>query len=338
MNGRLLGLVVLVWAALFSAAAAHEIRPAYLQIEETAPARYLVLWKVPATGDRALDIQPEFDPGLVLSPIGAPTLLDGFAIWRFALTDPGGPSGRGLPGTRVSVPRLPETAVDALVSVSLLDGTRHALMLRPREASAEIPRTPSVLDVAATYTRLGVEHILLGIDHLMFVAALMLVVRGWRMLAATITAFTVAHSITLAMAALGRVSLPPPPVEALIAVSILLVAVEAVRLRRGETSLAARSPWVVAFAFGLLHGFGFACALAEIGLPQAQAAPALLFFNVGVELGQLAFVAVCLCVASALRAAVGAQAVARAPVVAAYAIGTLAAFWAIERTAAVIAG
>jgi hydrogenase/urease accessory protein HupE len=196
--------------------------------------------------------------------------------------------------------------------------------------------------VAATYLRLGVEHILFGFDHLLFVLALVILVRGWRRVAVTVTAFTIAHSITLAAATLGFVNVPGPPVEAAIALSIMLVSVEILNARGGKPSLTARLPWLVAFSFGLLHGFGFAGALAEVGLPQHAIPVALLFFNLGVEIGQLAFVAAVLTAGGLFRTAMALRlepaplrrTVNRLDVIAAYAIGTVAAFWLIERTSA----
>jgi hypothetical protein len=234
-----------------------------------------------------------------------------------------------LPGTELRIDGPGRITIDTLVNVSLLDGTHHSFLLRPREPAVTIPEAPSASAVVQTYTRLGVQHILEGVDHLTFVAALMLIVCSWPMLLKTVTAFTVAHSIMLALATFGYVSLPPPPVETLIALSILLVAVEAIHLRRGRASLATRWPWIIAFAFGLLHGFGFAGALVEIGLPQIDIPLALLFFNVGAELGQLAFIAMPLALVALLHRLVALPSA--APVAAACGIGTIATFWVFER-------
>jgi hydrogenase/urease accessory protein HupE len=205
-----------------------------------------------------------------------------------------------------------------------------------------VQAVPGAGEVAATYLRLGVEHILFGLDHLLFVLALVILVRDWRRVAVTVTAFTIAHSMTLAAATLGFVNVPGPPVEATIALSIMLVCVEILNARRGKPSLTARLPWLVAFSFGLLHGFGFAGALAEVGLPQHAIPAALLFFNLGVEIGQLAFVAAVLAAGGLFRTAMALRlepaliqrTVNRLDVFAAYAIGTVAAFWLIERTSA----
>ncbi|WP_217626429.1 HupE/UreJ family protein [Alloyangia pacifica] len=321
---RLFSILILCLCALAPEARAHEIRPAFLQIDEVAPQRYDLLWKVPTRDGMVQNIRPAFDPALTLTPVPGETLVEGFVLFRYGLT-----GDAGLLGTELRIDGLDRTTIDTLVNVALLDGTHHSFLLRPRETSVTIPEVPSAWAVVQTYTRLGVQHILEGVDHLTFVAALMLIVRGWPMLLKTVTAFTVAHSITLALATFGYVSLPPPPVETLIALSILLVAVEAIHLRRGRSSLATRWPWIVAFAFGLLHGFGFAGALVEIGLPQGDIPLALLFFNVGVELGQLAFIGVLLVLVAVLRRLVALPRA--APVAAAYGIGTIATFWVFER-------
>ncbi|NVK44067.1 MAG: HupE/UreJ family protein [Oceanospirillaceae bacterium] len=270
------------------------------------------------------DIRPAFAPGFTLTPQPGGAIVNGFVIFRYSLA-----GDASLPGTRVRIEGLDRTTIEAMVNITQLDGTHHSFLLRPRQSSVQVPEVPSAWTVVKNYTRLGVEHILAGLDHLAFVAALMLIVHGWPMLLKTVTAFTLAHSITLGLATLGYLSLPPPPVETLIALSILLVAVEAIHLRRGRHSLATRWPWVIAFAFGLLHGFGFAGALMEIDMPQGDIPLALLFFNVGVELGQLLFITVLLLfLASVRRLIVLPRA---APIGAAYGIGALAAFWVLER-------
>ncbi|HEX5939192.1 MAG TPA: HupE/UreJ family protein, partial [Dehalococcoidia bacterium] len=202
----------------------------------------------------------------------------------------------------------------------------------PSSPQATIPASQSGWRVAATYLGQGIEHILFGFDHLLFVAALLLIIGDWSVLVKTITAFTVAHSITLTLATLGLVTLPSGPVEVLIALSILLVAVEAVRMRRGETSLTISWPWIAAFAFGLLHGFGFAGALLALGLPQGDIPLALFSFNVGVEVGQLIFVAAILLALRVVRSFIAIPT--HAFMVAAYAIGSIASFWVIERVGA----
>lgn len=308
---------------------AHQLRLAYLQLNETAADTYDVLWKVPANGDSlrlALTVQLPAQCNALSEPRGS---IDGAAhTARWRIGCPG-----GLSGGRIQVIGLTEAAADALVRIEYLDGSDQVARL-----VADVPAftiTPALggLQVAATYLGLGIEHILLGIDHLLFVLALLLIVRGTRRLVATVTAFTLAHSITLAAATLGLLRIPIAPVEAVIALSIVFVASEILRLQRGQASLTAQAPWLVAFAFGLLHGFGFASALSEIGLPQNRIPVALLFFNLGVEVGQLLFVAGVLAARRSLRVIMESlpRWVERVPP---YVIGSVAMFWVIQRLAA----
>ena len=230
----------------------------------------------------------------------------------------------------VRIDGLESTMTDALVRIEFIDGGEWVGRLTPGAPQATIPARQGGWDVAATYLKLGVEHIMLGVDHLLFVLALILIAPNTRQLIMAITAFTAAHSITLAAATLGFVNVPPPPVEAAIALSIAFVAAEIIRAREGKAGIAARAPWLVAFAFGLLHGFGFAGALSEVGLPAGHIPLALLFFNVGVEIGQLLFVAVVLGLAALFR-------LARRPLPrwaalrSALSHWSLAMFWVIQR-------
>jgi len=245
--------------------------------------------------------------------------------WRLRLLAP-------LRGRLLHVDGLTSTMTDVLVRIQFADGASWVTRLTPQAPQVRIPEHQGRGSVAVIYLVLGVEHILLGIDHLLFVLALLLITSGIRRLALTITAFTLAHSITLALATLGFVRMPPPPVEAVIALSIVFVAAEILRARRGEEGLTARAPWIVAFTFGLLHGFGFAGALAEIGLPAGQIPLALFFFNVGVEVGQLVFVAAILAIiAMARRTRV--ELPHWAALAPPYAIGCIAMFWVIQRVA-----
>jgi hydrogenase/urease accessory protein HupE len=240
----------------------------------------------------------------------------------------------GLAGKRIEFAGLQATITDVLVRVQLRDGAYSTTLIHPSQPWLEIAAAQGSLSVAATYVRHGAEHILYGYDHLLFILALLLIVRSVRVLLWTITAFTIAHSITLALATLGVVHVPGPPVEASIALSILLLAAEIVRLQRGEQSLTARWPWVVAFCFGLLHGFGFASALSDIGLPRGDIPVALFAFNVGVELGQIAFIAAVLgTIALARRLTLAASIERYALRAAPFGIGALAAFWFFDRLA-----
>jgi hypothetical protein len=239
----------------------------------------------------------------------------------------------GLDGQTLAVDGLAATLTDVLVRIERQDGASSTHRLTPAAPSVVLTGAPDGTAVAATYLRLGVEHILLGFDHLLFVLALLILVGPTRRLIGTVTAFTVAHSLTLAAATLGLVHVPSAPVEATIALSIAFVAAEIVHARQGRVSLTEQRPWIVAFAFGLLHGLGFAGALAAVGLPPRAIPVALLFFNVGVEVGQLLFIGAVLAVGAVVRRLAlpwPAWAWRLAP----WGIGTLAAYWTIERVAA----
>jgi hypothetical protein len=322
-------LICLAIAALTTPAGAHEVRPAYLALEEVSPGEFDVLFKTPMRGDMRLDLSVAFSGRVeALTPVVSRVTGDAMVqSWRLRAMEP-------LAGQSILIDGLRTTMTDALLRVGFAGGGTFVERLTPSAPQATVPAIQSGIDVAATYLAQGIEHILFGFDHLLFVAALLLIIRDWRVLIKTITAFTIAHSITLTLATFGLVTLPSGPVEALIALSILLVAAEAVRMRRGETSLAITWPWVVAFAFGLLHGFGFAGALRELGLPQGDIPLALFSFNVGVEVGQLIFVAAILFVVAGLRRIVAIPKEALA--VPAYAIGIIAAFWVIERVGATL--
>jgi hydrogenase/urease accessory protein HupE len=309
-------------------AGAHEVRPAYLELHEDKAGEFQVLWKTPMRGDLRLSLSPVFSGKTqALTPVAA-RQAGGAAVqtWRFKAIDQ-------LRGQTLRIDGLEATMTDALVRAEFADGTSWTKRVSPQEPAVAIPLRQTAGAVAVEYAKLGVEHILLGIDHLLFVLALLLITHGGWKLVKTVTAFTVAHSITLALAALGLVQVPQAPVEAVIALSIVFVATEILHAQRGREGIAVRAPWLVAFAFGLLHGFGFAGALAEIGLPQGQIPLALLFFNVGVELGQLLFIAAVLSFIMLVR-----RVRFRFPDWAArvppYVIGTVAMFWVIQRVAA----
>lgn len=330
---RLLTAVWLLLAILAGQARAHDLRPAYLGITETAPESYSVLWKAPALGDRRLAIYPKLPEGAKeTTPRNGVFLSDAY-VERWTVRAP-----TGFAGQTIAIDGLPESRTDVLVRIERLNGKTSTARLTPASSSFEVPAVQGWEQVAVAYLWLGVEHILLGVDHLLFVLALVMLVRGWKQIALTITAFTVAHSITLAAATLGFIDVPGPPVEAAIALSIVLVAVEVVNSANGRESLTVRFPWLVAFVFGLLHGLGFAGALSEVGLPEHAIPVALLFFNIGVELGQLVFVAVVMALFAILRWL--ALALLRADPSwfqerlrfgGAYCIGGIASFWLMER-------
>jgi hydrogenase/urease accessory protein HupE len=312
-------------------ACAHEVRPAYLQIDEVASGRYHLLWRTPVLAGMRLPVVLRLPGDIhdVVEP-AVQELSDSLVERRVLDAVPG-----GLAGHRIEFVGLQATITDVLVRVQLLDGTHSTTLVRPSKPWIDIAASQGPLTVAAAYLSHGIEHILLGFDHLLFVLALILIVRSARVLLWTITAFTLAHSITLSLATLRVVHVSGPPVEAAIALSIILLACETVRLRRGEPSATARWPWAVAFTFGLLHGFGFAGALIDIGLPQSDIPLALLSFNIGVEIGQLIFIGCVLVVLAVAKRIDFPLAIERHALSAAtYVIGTMAAFWFIERLAA----
>jgi hydrogenase/urease accessory protein HupE len=305
----------------------HEVRPAYMSIQASGggqtPDRFLVTWRKPVDGEVRLDIEPVLPSHC--ADIGETTMwLDsGIEVTQRLVSCPG-----GIDGHDVRIAGLEATVTDVLMRYERRDATTQVARLTPDQPDVELTAAESRERVAITYAVLGIEHILGGIDHLCFVLALLMIVDGWRRLVATITAFTAAHSITLIAATLGLVSVPQRPVEAVIALSIVFVAMEIVHWRSGHPNLTRSAPWVVAFAFGLLHGFGFAGALSDVGLPAHAVPTALLFFNLGVEIGQLLFVGALLAVWAALRRLTWPRWAWRVPV---YAIGVAAAFWTVER-------
>jgi hydrogenase/urease accessory protein HupE len=316
-----------LWLFWAGAAAAHEIRPVFLDLRETLPGRFDVTWKRPVFNGRPLAVAPRFAAGCTLAHAGASRMTGSFAVERTILTCP-----QGLAGTTISFDGLTGAMVDGLVRVQFASGEMVTGRVLPSRPAFTTPRQSSAAHVLATYLRLGVEHILLGYDHLLFVLALVLFVGQWRRLLVTATAFTAAHSITLSLAALGIVHVPVPPVEALIALSILLLAVELLQARDDPSRAAGLRPASLAFAFGLLHGLGFASALADIGLPQHEIPLALFAFNLGVEVGQVTFIAALLG-AGWLARGLAAPRRRQAYTAATYAIGGLAAFWTIDRIA-----
>lgn len=308
---------------LIKDAGAHEVRPAYLLIQQTAPERFDVLWRVPARGELRLGIYAQLPEHC--KPLAEPRVFNQNAILveRWTAHCLG-----GLSGHSVYIEGLSATLTDVLARFERLDGTTQVSRLTPSEPSFVVTDAQSWLELATTYGILGFEHILLGVDHLLFVLALLIIVSGFGKLVATVTAFTLAHSLTLGAATLGWVNVPQSPVEAVIALSILFVAIEIVHWKQGRPGITRRKPWLVAFVFGLLHGFGFAGALSEIGLPEHAIPLALLFFNLGVESGQLAFIVIAYGVWWALGKIQWPESAWRIPV---YGIGAMAGFWTIER-------
>jgi hypothetical protein len=327
------------WALAFAAwlmaalpAAAHEVRPALLQIVQTGASDYDVTWKQPMVGDMAVHLVPHLSGGALDKPPASEEAAPGFLIrsWRVR-------GGAPLEGQTVSVEGLPLSVTDVLLRVTTARGEEVDSVLRPAAPSQTLRLSGPQGIAVPGYLRLGVEHILTGFDHLLFVLGLLLLIGpNWRVVKA-ITAFTAAHSITLALAALGYVSLPSALIEALVALSIVFVACELLPAPGREDTLTRRKPWIIAFAFGLLHGLAFAGALREIGLPPKATPQALFLFNVGVEIGQLMFIAAAI---SAMRLYAWVErrlAWSRpgwAHAAPAYGIGALASYWLIERTLA----
>jgi len=327
----LIGLLVAP-ACWLSPASAHEVRPAYLQIDQIGPDRYDVLWRTPVLSGQRLPVVLKFPDDATNMTEPSERLLPDSLVERRVVSIPG-----GIAGKRIDFVGLQATITEVLARIHSQDGGTSTTIVRPSRPWLDVPAAQGWFEIAVTYVRQGIEHILFGFDHLLFVAALLLIVRDWRVLIKTITAFTIAHSITLTLATFGWVTLPPAPVEAMIALSILLVAAEIVRKERGETSPTITWPWIVAFAFGLLHGFGFAGALLELGLPRSDIPLALFSFNVGVEVGQLLFIGAVLAAFHASRVlfALSSEiARRRAFVSMAYAIGGIAAVWSVERLSA----
>ena len=306
---------------------AHETRPAYLEIKETSPSHYDILWRTPVNAGMRLPIvlQLPADAKNVSSPV-VQELTDSL-VERRSVEVPG-----GLAGKRIEFVGLQGTITDVLVRVELLDGRESTTIVHPSQSWYEMNATQSRWAVAGTFIVQGIRHISLGADHLLFLLGLLLIVKDRWMLLKTVTAFTVAHSITLGIATLGYANAPVIPLNAAIALSILFLGPEIVRVWRGETSFTLRHPWVVAFAFGLLHGFGFAGALTSAGLPRTELPLALLTFNVGVEIGQLGFILLVLLLERSFRVLQ-----VRWPywvqALPGYTVGSLGAFWTIQRVA-----
>ena len=334
MTGRrLLAGMLLALLALLPAAHAHETRPIYLELKETAPGQYGVLWRTPVLSGMRLPVALKLPDGVrnVREPV-VQELTDSLLERR---TIDAGPAG--LASRRIEFPGLQFTITDVLVRVERRDGSVTTELVRPTRPWLELAAPRGTLATAGVFLAQGVEHILLGVDHLLFVLGLLLIVRTPWMLVKTITAFTVAHSVTLAVATFGIASVPAAPLNAAIALSILFLAPEILRYERGETSFTIRHPWVVAFAFGLLHGFGFASGLSAIGIPPGEIPLALLTFNVGVEIGQLAFVALVLLLTRAFS-----QLDVHWPrpvqLLPGYLVGVLGAFWTIQRVVMMMKG
>jgi len=325
MRRRLTFKVALVMLALVQNVSAHEVRPAYLELRQTDGGMYAVLWKVPAVGEMRLSIHTRFPENC--KPVGEVTSYRGSDSYaeHLNIACPGGLNGR-----TIAIDGLAATMTDVLVRIEFTDGATWTQRLKPSVPAAMIPKTASRLQTAGVYLKLGVEHILSGVDHLMFVLALIILTCGGWKLVKTVTAFTLSHSVTLTAATLGFVHVPQQPVEAVIALSVVFVATDIVKVRSGIKSITASAPWMVALSFGLIHGLGFAGGLSDAGLPALHIPTALLFFSLGVESGHFLFIGVLLSLIALARHV-------RIPfprwteLVPPYAIGGVAMFWVIQR-------
>jgi hydrogenase/urease accessory protein HupE len=326
---RLAGLCLLLLTAGFAGQpAAHELQPSSFELRQLTPERYEIIWRAPTYYRKPHPARLQLPDNW--QPAGAAKvtrLADGALHRRLVDIPPD-----SVDGAIIRFAGLEATITDVFARFVWLDGTETTAIARPSQPWLEVVAQRSAWQVAWDYTLLGMDHILSGFDHLTFVLALLLIVSGARRLLITITSFTLAHSITLAAATLGVLWVPGAPVEATIALSILFLASELVKVNRGQPSLTASYPWIVAFVFGLLHGFGFAGALGDIGLPQNEIPLALLMFNIGVELGQLLFVAFILAIVMILNR-LRREWPAWTRQIPAYGIGGIAAFWLIERIA-----
>jgi hydrogenase/urease accessory protein HupE len=321
---------VLVFIAGWPAtASAHEVRPAYLQLRQTGTDTYDALWKVPALGDTmrlSLYLQLPQACSNLKQPHGF--FANNAYTEQWSVQCQG-----GLAGSTIRIEGLTATLTDVLVRVERLDSSSQVTRVTSSSPSFVVEAMPRRFEVARTYLVLGIEHILTGVDHLLFVSGLLLLVTRTRSLFLTVSAFTLSHTVTLTLATLGFVHVPPAPVEAVIALSILFVAWEVLRKSSNPNGLAQRKPWLVAFSFGLLHGLGFAGGLSAAGLPTAHIPLALGFFSAGVEVGHFLFVGSALLIIAALR-----HWMSRFPPwswrIAPYAIGSCASFWLIARLGA----
>jgi hydrogenase/urease accessory protein HupE len=327
----LLALLIVVFAPQGrQPALAHALDPGYLELRAVNERTWSVFWRSPDIQGRPMPITPRIEGACRFEQQPA-LAFDGrgwSARWPMHCE-------MGLQGLRITIEGLEKTRTDVLVRFENAPGeSGNAWRLLPSAPSFLIPEDPGALQVLTSYFGLGVEHILLGLDHLLFVLALLLLIRNVPLLIGAITAFTVAHSLTLGLAAVGWLNVPGPPVEAVIALSIVFLAVEIVKDGEGGHRLSARAPWLISFGFGLIHGLGFGSALKEIGLPQNEILLALFSFNLGVEAGQIAFVFAALGVGWVLRLLFSRRSMRGARLAASYLIGSVAAFWLVERIAA----
>lgn len=305
---------------------AHPMAPSLLEIIESETGRAEVTWKTPAVQTPGRQMRPRLPS--FCEPVALPTLkrVKTAIVERWEVEC----SGQSLEGATIDVEGIDRSRTDVLLRVSLADGRSFRTVLRPASPTFVVPERERARDVMKAYVRLGFEHILAGIDHLLFVLGLIVLVKGGRKLIGVITAFTLGHSVSLSLAALGWIHIPSTPVDMLIALSIFVLGVELLRDPERKPGLVRRYPWAMTTGFGFLHGLGFAGALIEVGLPAGEIPLALFSFNVGIELGQLLFVFVVLLNRMALRF-LDFQWPQWSTRATAYAVGSLAAFWLLDR-------
>ena len=326
-------LTSLLFLAGIVPAAAHESQPGTLEIKQLAADRYDVIWKAPIYYGRPhparLQLPEDWED---IVPQTERRMQDSIVFRRIVAVGP-----ESIEGALIRFPGLESTITDVYVRLTRLDSTMMTAIIRPTQPFVVLRGERSLASTVREYIGLGFYHILMGVDHLLFVLGLLLIVQGGRMLLKTITSFTVAHSITLAIATLGYARAPLPPLNAAIALSILFLGPEIVRTWRGESSMTIKYPWVVAFVFGLLHGFGFASGLSTTGMPKAELPWALLCFNIGVECGQLAFVFIALALARSFKT-LEVRWPRWALALPGYTVGSLGAYWTIQRTLILLGG
>jgi len=308
---------------------AHPLAPSLLEIAEVSPHHAEVKWKVPLQGVPGNTLRPQLPPHCAQSGVIEIQRKSTALIrhWEVYCDSP-------LVGSTINISGIAESKANVILRISLHDGRKLSAVLTSDNSSFVIPERDSPLGVSWSYLNFGFEHILTGLDHLLFILGLMLLVSNRRQLLLTITAFTIGHSITLSLAVLGIVNIPQAPVEALIAFSIFILAVELSRDQKASPTLMHRYPWAMAISFGLLHGLGFAGALSEIGLPVGEIPIALFTFNMGIEIGQLLFILIILAVQGMLNY-VALPLPARSVLIPVYLIGTLSAFWFVERVSGI---
>ncbi|MCK5697706.1 MAG: HupE/UreJ family protein [Gammaproteobacteria bacterium] len=318
----------IVFFFFLNIAYADEIRPSFLELTQQTDTSYQVLWKKASQGEakNTFILEPVFPLDSQLIGIKKRLLLGNATIETYLIKD-----DQALIDKPITIKGLELTSSDVLVRIHYLDDETEFIRVLPESPHFTLTHKSGFYNMASTYLILGIEHILEGFDHLFFVLALLLLVANIKRLIGTITAFTVAHTITLILASLDIIHLSSRAVEATIALSIVFVCAEVVYAKRGQIHLSQQFPWLIAFGFGLIHGLGFSEALKEIGLPQNEVVPSLIFFNIGVEIGQLLFVSFMLLIFWVIKKLFTRDIVKHIEIIVTYMIGSIAVFWLIER-------